>query len=164
MSCWCAWMPPASASSDIKVLTQGNQHPRILGRDMEREPVILGHEASVTVVAVGENRRGQFRPGDRFIVQADVHYKGKNVAYGYQLPGALEQFGVIPKEMIDGDEGCYLLPVKPETGYAEAALSRAVGVRGRQLPRVAPVDPPSTARCALGGRWTRRSQRARLAA
>lgn len=109
--------------SDIKVLTQGNQHPRILGRDMEREPVILGHEASVTVVAVGENRRGQFKPGDRFIVQADVYYKGKNVAYGYQLPGALEQFGVIPKEMIDGDEGCYLLPVKPETGYAEAALS-----------------------------------------
>ena len=31
--------------SDIMVLTQGKQHPRILGRDMEREPVIIGHKA-----------------------------------------------------------------------------------------------------------------------
>lgn len=109
--------------SDIKLLTLGSEHPRIFGRNLAQDPVIPGHEAAVTVVAVGEKRKGQFRPGDRFIVQADIYYKGKNVAYGYALPGALAQYGLIGTEILDGDEGCYLIPVKPTTGYAEAALS-----------------------------------------
>ncbi|NLC58805.1 MAG: sorbitol-6-phosphate dehydrogenase [Armatimonadetes bacterium] len=109
--------------SDIKVLTQGDQHPRIFGRDLAREPVILGHECALTVVAVGANRQDRFKPGDRFIVQADIYYQGVNTAFGYTLPGALEQYTLIGKEILDGDEGCYLLPVQPTTGYAEAALS-----------------------------------------
>ncbi|HEX3000263.1 MAG TPA: alcohol dehydrogenase catalytic domain-containing protein, partial [Armatimonadota bacterium] len=109
--------------SDIKVLNLGNQHPRIFGRDMAKNPVIPGHECALTVMTVGENWKDKFKPGDRFIVQADVYFNGKNIAFGYALPGALEQYVVIGKEMLDGDEGCYLLPLKETTGYAEAALS-----------------------------------------
>ena len=109
--------------SDIKLLTLGAEHPRILGRDLVNNPVVPGHEAAVTVVAVGENRTAKFKPGDRFIVQADIYFKGQNIAFGYLLPGALEQYVVIGKEILDGDEGCYLLDVKPTTGYAESALS-----------------------------------------
>ena len=38
--------------SDIKVIRLGPDHPRIY-RDMQAEPVVLGHEVSLTVVAVG---------------------------------------------------------------------------------------------------------------
>ncbi|MDH7569699.1 MAG: alcohol dehydrogenase catalytic domain-containing protein, partial [Armatimonadota bacterium] len=109
--------------SDIKLLTLGAEHPRILGRNLATNPVIPGHESAVTVVAVGENRRDRYQVGQRFIVQADIYYKGVNVAYGYALPGALAQYGLIGTEILDGDEGSYLLPVQPTTGYAEAALS-----------------------------------------
>lgn len=109
--------------SDIKIITQGGAHPRLYGRDLSKDPIIPGHEAAVTVVGVGENLKGKFHVGERFIVQADIYYKGVNLAYGYMLPGALEQYGVIGKEILEGDEGCYLLPVQDSTGYVEAALT-----------------------------------------
>lgn len=108
--------------SDTKVIALGNNHPRIQGRDLAKEPATLGHEVAVTVVKVGENRKGMFSIGDRFIVQADVFYKGVSMAYGYVISGGLSQYSVIPTPMIDGDEGCYLLPVSKDTGYAETAL------------------------------------------
>ncbi|MCE5321989.1 zinc-binding dehydrogenase [bacterium] len=108
--------------SDVKLITQGSSHPRITGRDMQKEPVTPGHEVSLTVVEAGANYRDTYKPGDRFIVQADVYYKGKNIAFGYALPGGMEQFVTVGEPVLNGDEGSYLIPVKPETGYAEAAL------------------------------------------
>lgn len=109
--------------SDIKLITQGDTHPRITGRDLKNGPVIPGHEVSLTIVGVGKNLKSRFKTGERYVVQADVYFKGVNIAYGYVLPGGMAQYGIIGREMIQGDEGCYLLPVKPETGYAEAALT-----------------------------------------
>ena len=111
--------------SDIKVINQGNQHPRIVGRDMVKDPVTLGHEPAITVVGVGENIKDKYQTGQRFIVQADVFYKGKSMAFGYVLAGAQTQYQVITKELLNGDEGAYLLPLKESTGYAEAALTEA---------------------------------------
>lgn len=108
--------------SDLKVIKAGQSHPRIYD-DMRTKPVILGHEIALTVVGVGANRRQDFHIGDRFVVQADVIYKGRGIAVGYALPGGLQQYNVFGKEVLDGDEGCYLLPVEPEQGYAEAALA-----------------------------------------
>lgn len=108
--------------SDTKVIALGNNHPRMQGRDLSTDPATLGHEVAITVVKVGEKRRGQFSVGDRFIVQADVFYKGVSMAYGYAISGGLAPYSVIPTAMIDGDEGCYLLPVHKDTGYAETAL------------------------------------------
>jgi NADPH:quinone reductase-like Zn-dependent oxidoreductase len=39
--------------SDVKVINQGQNHPRIF-RDMKKEPVVLGHEVSMTVMKVGD--------------------------------------------------------------------------------------------------------------
>jgi threonine dehydrogenase-like Zn-dependent dehydrogenase len=82
----------------------------------------MGHEVALTVVAAGENYQERFQPGQRFIVQADIFYKGVGLAYGYALPGGMSQYGLIGSEVIEGDEGCYLLPIDDTTGYAEAAL------------------------------------------
>ncbi|NSW79029.1 MAG: alcohol dehydrogenase catalytic domain-containing protein [Chthonomonadetes bacterium] len=108
--------------SDTKVVSLGEKHPRLVGRDLRKEPVVLGHEVSCTVVKVGKNLQDRFKVGQRFIVQADVFYQGKSIAYGYVLPGAMTQYGIIGKEIIEGDEGCYLLPIRDEDGYVEAAL------------------------------------------
>lgn len=108
--------------SDIKIINLGPQHPRLQGRDMDTHPVVMGHEVALTVAGVGDTLKGQFEVGQRFIVQADVYYKGANPAYGYQLDGGMAQYGVVTKEVLQGDEGCYLLPLEDGTGYVEAAL------------------------------------------
>ncbi|WP_394794984.1 alcohol dehydrogenase catalytic domain-containing protein [Armatimonas sp.] len=108
--------------SDIKIINLGGEHPRLTGRDLASNPVVMGHEVTLTVVAVGENRAAQFAIGDRFIVQADVYYRGTNLAYGYAITGGMSQYGLIGSELLDGDEGCYLLPLDATSNDAEGAL------------------------------------------
>ncbi|HRI88660.1 MAG TPA: alcohol dehydrogenase catalytic domain-containing protein [Candidatus Hydrogenedentes bacterium] len=109
--------------SDIKIISQGSKHARLRGRDLAKEPTVLGHECAATVVKVGKDWQGKFKPGERFIVQADIYYKGIGYAFGYLIPGGLGQYCYLDERALDGDEGCYLLPVRPETGYSQAALS-----------------------------------------
>lgn len=109
--------------SDTKVIGLGAGHPRLTGRDMQTNPVTLGHEVACTVVGVGKNYAHRFSIGDRFVIQADVFYQGQSMAYGYVISGGLAEYSVIGKEIIEGDEGCYLLPIQPETGYVESALT-----------------------------------------
>lgn len=108
--------------SDIKIILQGGEHIRIK-RDIAQDPVIMGHESVITVVQVGEKLAGQFTVGQRFVVQADIYINGVTRAYGYALPGALTQYEVINQEVLNGDDGCYLIPVAENTAYAEAALT-----------------------------------------
>ena len=108
--------------SDIKIINLGPEHPRLIGRDMVTDPVVMGHEVALTIVKVGASIADKFTVGERFIVQADVYYKGANLAYGYVLDGGMAQYGIVGDEVLRGDEGCYLLPLEEETGYVEAAL------------------------------------------
>jgi len=107
--------------SDIKVIRLGQEHPRIY-RDMQNEPVVLGHEVVMTVVGVGDNLKDQYQSGDRFILQADIFVDGVGYAYGYEIQGGLSQYNVIDQRVLNGDHGNYLIPIRKETGYAESAL------------------------------------------
>ncbi len=125
--------------SDTKVINVGEAHPRLLGRNMRTDPVVLGHEVALTVVAVGANLTGQFHQGQRFIIQADIYYKGVGLAYGYALQGGLSQYNLVGEEILNGDEGCYLLPLADHLGYAQGALTEpwacvvaAYGIQYRQ--------------------------------
>jgi len=109
--------------SDTKVIALGHNHPRMTGRDLSIDPVTLGHEVSCTVVAVGIDLADRFHIGQRFVIQADVFFQGKSMAYGYAISGGLAEYSVIPRAIIEGDEGCYLLPIRPDTGYVESALT-----------------------------------------
>jgi threonine dehydrogenase-like Zn-dependent dehydrogenase len=108
--------------SDIKIIRLGPEHPRIF-RDMEADPVVLGHEVSMTVVGVGDSLRDQYQVGQRFIIQADIFVGGIGYAYGYEIQGGLSKYGVIDQRVLNGDDGNYLIPVQSDTGYAEAALA-----------------------------------------
>lgn len=108
--------------SDVKVIRAGEEHPRIY-RDMQANPVVLGHEVTLTVVGVGDNLRDQYRVGDRFIVQADIYVGGVNLAYGYEIQGGLSQYSVVDQRVLNSDHGNHLIPIQPGTGYAESALT-----------------------------------------
>ncbi|HOQ89557.1 MAG TPA: alcohol dehydrogenase catalytic domain-containing protein, partial [Candidatus Hydrogenedentes bacterium] len=109
--------------SDMKIIAQGSAHPRLRGRDLSTDPTVLGHECACTLVAAGAQWKDKFFPGQRFIVQADIYYKGVNDAFGYMIPGGLGEFSYLDHRALDGDEGCYLLPVQPHVGYSQAALA-----------------------------------------
>ncbi len=109
--------------SDVKVIRQGGAHPRLYGRDLATRPAVQGHEVSLTVVEAGEAWRDRFRPGQRLALQADIYYRGRNLAYGYVFPGGLAQYSLLGPAALDGDEGCYAIPVPDGLGYAEVALT-----------------------------------------
>jgi len=110
--------------SDLKIIKQGGDHPRLYHRDLAKEPIIMGHEVALTVLEVGQSVKGDFAPGDRFVVQADVYHKGVNLAFGYMLPGGYQEYVVLGDEVLRGDAGCYLIPIKNAiTGHAQASLA-----------------------------------------
>ncbi len=39
------------------------------------------------------------------------------------LQGGLSRYGVLDERVLNGDDGVYLIPVQPQTGYAESALT-----------------------------------------
>jgi threonine dehydrogenase-like Zn-dependent dehydrogenase len=108
--------------SDIKILNLGGNHPRLQGRDLEADPVVMGHETAMTVLQAGRELQHIFRPGQRFLIQADVYYHGQGMAFGYRLPGGYSQYQIIGREILSGDEGCYLLPITERVSHAQAAL------------------------------------------
>jgi len=108
--------------SDVKLIRAGEEHPRVHSKDLKTDPVIPGHEAVMTVVEVGERLRSQFVPGQRYIIQADIYVKGRGHAYGYAINGGMAQYSLLDQRVLNGDEGCYLLPIADRTPAGIAAL------------------------------------------
>ncbi|MCD8350044.1 MAG: alcohol dehydrogenase catalytic domain-containing protein [Planctomycetaceae bacterium] len=108
--------------SDTKLIWPAPNHPSILGRDLMKDPTVAGHEAAMTVVKVGTDWKNKFSVGQRFIIQADIKIGGEQKAFGYVQRGAMAQYAYAGPWVLDGEGTCYLLPIKDETGYAEAAL------------------------------------------
>lgn len=108
--------------SDVKLINMGRKHPKLYNRDLTKEPTRLGHEACLTVIAVGDDLKDKYTPGQRVAVQPDIYQNGKSTAYGYTIPGGLIQYHLIGPEMLETDEGACLLPIGDSMGYAEASL------------------------------------------
>ena len=108
--------------SDVKLITQGGSHPKLYNRPLAEDPTRLGHEASVTIIKVGEELADQYYPGQRVAIQPDIYQDGKSTAYGYTVPGGLLQDHLIGPEVLVTDAGACLLPLEGDMGYAEASL------------------------------------------
>lgn len=108
--------------SDVKLIRAGESHPRVYVDSLAEEPVIPGHEAVLTVVQVGDKMKEKFSLGQRFIIQADIFVDGVGYAYGYAIDGGMAQYSVMTDKVLDGDDGCYLLPISDKLSAAEAAL------------------------------------------
>lgn len=108
--------------SDIKVISQGQSHPRIY-KDMQTDPVVLGHEVTLTVVGVGENLRDRYKVGDRLSMEPEIFVNGQSRAYGYYYQGGLSQYSVLGADFYKNDHGNNLISVRPGSGYAEIGLA-----------------------------------------
>lgn len=113
--------------SDVKLIKQGGEHPKLYHRDLKTNPTRLGHEATLTVMKVGQNLQGQYHVGQRLALQPDIYDRdGRSTAYGYTIPGGLIQYHVLGAEVLSaGTDGqtSYVIPVEGELGYAAAALT-----------------------------------------
>jgi threonine dehydrogenase-like Zn-dependent dehydrogenase len=122
-------------TSLIKLVEQGPAHPQLYGWDLERFPLILGDEGSVTLVEVGQELKARYHPGERYVIQPAVDHPPINhperyrdggrgvlkVSVGYTLAGHLAEYILVTEEIVAA--GC-LLPIQdPLFPFAHAALS-----------------------------------------
>ncbi len=109
--------------SDVKLIRQGGAHPKLYNRNLAEEPTRLGHEAALTIIKVGQDLQGTYHAGQRLAIQPDIYQDGRSTAYGYTIPGGLTQYHLIGPEVLDADDGAYVLPLTDDLGYAETALT-----------------------------------------
>jgi threonine dehydrogenase-like Zn-dependent dehydrogenase len=107
-------------ASDWKMISQGELHTRMRGKDLAHDPTVPGHEVSLTVVGVGKTLAKKYAVGQRYAVQADIYVGGENICYGYKLRGAQQQYQTISPVI---HAGGYLLKIDPRLGYSQAALA-----------------------------------------
>ncbi len=106
--------------SSWKAAKQGPEHKRV-PKDIDRNPVLIGHEFSGRLLSVGKKWRHRFKEGSRFSIQPALNYKGSLDApgYSYRHIGGDATRIVIPNEVMETN--C-LLEYSGE-GYFPASLS-----------------------------------------
>jgi threonine dehydrogenase-like Zn-dependent dehydrogenase len=106
--------------SSHKAVHQGPAHKRV-PRDVDRNPVIIGHEFCGEIMEVGAKWRSRFTPGRKFSIQPALNYRGSLDApgYSYRYIGGDATYVIIPNEVMECD--C-LLDYSGE-GYFPASLS-----------------------------------------
>ncbi|HUT35701.1 MAG TPA: alcohol dehydrogenase catalytic domain-containing protein [Planctomycetota bacterium] len=143
--------------SDCKVIDQGGAHVRLFNRDLAKEPNIPGHEACLEIVQIGDGvaRRHGLKIGERYVIQADIYVDGVSHAFGYFHRGAMQQYVLLPEEVLANDRGNCLIPidakrleagqfVKNDLGRAEAGLSEPWGCVAAKIEYRTALKPGGT--------------------
>ena len=109
--------------TDVKEISLGGDHPRLRYRNLKSDPIIPGHELSMTVVQVGANLKDRYQVGQRYTLQPDVSVGGQSVPFSFGMDGAYRQYTAIDDRILRGDAGNYLIPVPADMTYAAAAIT-----------------------------------------
>ncbi len=109
-------------ASDAKMVRMGRDYPLFFERDFAANPARLGHEAALTVVAVGEEWRTQHYPGQRLGIQPDVYMHGKREIFGVNILGAMAQYVTLDRRVLASDVGSCVFPVVSDVSYADIAV------------------------------------------
>lgn len=106
--------------STYKAAILGKEHKRV-PKDVDVNPIIVGHEFAGNIVKVGAKWKDQFKEGTRFAQQPALNYKGTmwSPGYSYMYFGGAATYNVIPQEVME--LGC-LLNYEGES-YYEASLA-----------------------------------------
>lgn len=105
--------------STWKLANQGAKHKKAPD-DLHENPIIVGHEFCGEILEVGEKWQDQFKPGQKYVVQANLQLPDRPHCPGYSYPytGGDATTVILSKDIME--QGC-LLPYKGET-YFEGAL------------------------------------------
>ncbi|MCC8088767.1 MAG: zinc-binding dehydrogenase [Rikenellaceae bacterium] len=110
--------------SSYKASTEADKHKRV-PRDIDKNPVIIGHEFAGEIVEVGSKWTDAFKAGDKFSIQPALNYEDGPVGvlsapgYSYRYIGGDATYVIIPKEVME--KGCLLK--YNGAGYYPASLS-----------------------------------------
>lgn len=88
--------------STYKAMEQGSDHKRV-PNDIDKNPVIVGHEFCGEIVAVGSKWQHKYKPGQKFSIQPAMNYKGSLDApgYSYRYIGGSATYVIIPNEVME---------------------------------------------------------------
>lgn len=105
--------------STYKLAKQGADHKKA-PNDIDKNPVIVGHEFCGEILAVGDKWKGKYKVGSRYVVQANLQLPDRPdcPGYSYRYVGGDATHIVIPNDVMKQD--C-LIPYNGET-YFEGAL------------------------------------------
>jgi len=101
--------------SSYKAAEQGAAHKRVPD-NVSENPVIIGHEFCGELIKVGSRWAGRYLPGEKFVIQPALNYKGSLDApgYSYNYIGGDATYIIIPNEVMEMN--C-LLPYDSEYWY-----------------------------------------------
>ncbi|WP_045174192.1 zinc-binding dehydrogenase [Anaerocellum danielii] len=94
--------------SSYKAAIQGSEHKRV-PKDIDKNPVIVGHEFCGQIIEVGKKWQDKFKPGDKFTVQPALNLKDNPYAapgYSFKYIGGDATYIIIPNEVME--QNCLL--------------------------------------------------------
>ena len=83
--------------SSYKAVIQGVKHKRI-PKDIDKKPIIIGHEFCGKIIESGEKWRYKFKPGQKFAIQPKIYDKNNPFAapgYSYEFMGGAATYIII---------------------------------------------------------------------
>lgn len=110
--------------SSYKAATQATDHKRV-PNDIDKNPIIIGHEFAGELVEVGAKWQHKFKVGQKFSIQPAIYYEDGPVGvlsapgYSYKYIGGDATYVIIPKDVLVQD--CLLAYEGP--GYYPASLA-----------------------------------------
>lgn len=116
----CRVISDSVCMSSYKAAIQGADHKRVPA-DIAENPTIMGHEFCGEIVEVGEKWKHRYTPGQRFVIQPALNYKGSLASPGYSYPhmGGAATYTLLENEVMELD---FVLPFTGEA-FFEGSLA-----------------------------------------
>ncbi len=110
-------------TSTYKAVKQGSKHKRV-PLDVDKNPVIIGHEMCGVIRKVGSALKGKFKVGSKAVIQPALKLEsGYDPGYSYKYIGGNATYVVVPQIVIE--RGC-LINFDGES-FFEGSLVEALG-------------------------------------
>ncbi len=88
--------------SSYKAALQGSNHKRV-PNDIDKNPIIIGHEFCGEIVEVGKKWADKYKAGDRFVIQPAMDGRLTNPGYSFPYIGGAATYVVIPSVVMECD-------------------------------------------------------------